>query len=121
MLRVASQIDSFSEVAGFFHSQNQLSDQAVKILSAIVENDGSGIFEHRSTGESLLYVRPRNISIDLEEKQYIESDLAALVEFGFLLCPEAGANNSRLYSATREGGEFLKHSLNKIESDNYVQ
>ena len=111
MLRVASQISSISEVAQFFESKNQLSEQALKIITHVVENDGSGILEHRSTGESLLYVRPRNISIDMPEKQYIESDLVSLVELGFLLRPEAGPTGSRIYSATREAKKLVENSV----------
>ena len=64
--------------------------------------------------QQLLYVNPRNISIEIEEPQYIESDLKSLVEIGCLQNFVSLPNGGKLYPVERYAMKFVKNIATEV-------
>lgn len=114
MLKVGARVEGLNGIAKHFETRNEISNQAIKITKSVCEIDGGGVLCLESGIQQLLYVNPRNISIEIEEPQYIDSDLKCLVEIGCLQNFERLPNGGKLYPVERYAMKFIKNIATEV-------
>jgi len=108
---VAAHVGQFSSLARAVRPELGLSEQAVSIVSQLVESEADAIWEMKvysgGADEYLLMggVGQRNVQYD--EPRFIDDDLNALCDIGFLRL-EIGSKGTRKFGVTRAAAAFIK-------------
>ena len=105
---IASRIDGFSEVTTALHPEIEISEQAVSILSQLVNSEGSKFLKSGAIGRGpiFLILGGKGGQIEYTEPQFIEDDLNTLLSIG-LLTQDYNSKGEPLYVVTRAAVKFL--------------
>lgn len=105
---IASRIDGFSEVTAALHPEIKISEQAVSILSQLVNSEGSKFLKSGAIGRGpiFLIIGGKGGQIEYTEPQFIEDDLNTLLSIG-LLTQDYNSKGDPLYIVTRAAVKFL--------------
>ena len=116
LLNVGSKLDGLDSIAKHFSYSEELSEQAISMLSTVCECKGNAICELVSPSGRFLHVSPRNIQIKISEMHFIESDLDLLVQYGYLLPPKSTRKNERSFPVTRAAYKFIDNIVAETET-----
>jgi len=106
MAVVASNFDSYRAIAEASHPRVSLSPQAIFLLEQFNDSGASKVREiHTLEGVSLCIVSGGNGSLEFTDERFLQDDLQALVDAGFLDVERI--QRDRLYSFKRAGARFV--------------
>ncbi|CAK8717508.1 hypothetical protein GCAAIG_06940 [Candidatus Electronema halotolerans] len=102
---VSGKLDAFSGIAQAIHRESVLSDQAVSILTQLVQSEAEFFFESEEISPNPIYYMDRaNIKISYTEPRFIVDDLDTLVSSNLLKLKK---NGTKKYYVTRAAVAFI--------------
>jgi hypothetical protein len=105
---VAGNHDGFRELALELSPASLLSDQAVDILRQFCATGASRSLEiWTNDGLEYMFLDGRGNGVTIGEPQFVESDFAALVQYGFLLQDQNG-RGQKVFVLTRPGAAVVR-------------
>jgi hypothetical protein len=108
LAQLASGIDAFRDLARATHPESELSEQAVAILKHLEDTQSSKfLVTHYIGGLNLICLDGAGRTIPVTDKRFLDDDLVALVDMGFLL-PGHNSKGERLFTIRRAAAQFLK-------------
>lgn len=108
LVRVASGIDGYRELARATHPEALLSDQALSILQQFYDSGASKVLEsHLMSGVILTFVDGSYGSLDVSEPRFVEDDLDVLLATG-LLGLDHNSKGDRLFKFTRAAAMLVE-------------
>jgi len=107
---LASKIEGFGDISRALHPGMTLSDQAISVLRQFVQSDAKEFLKWASSqGDEVAFLRLLNATgdIQIEDKRFIDDDLATLVNFG-LLHFRMSSQGSEIYGITRNSVKLIE-------------
>lgn len=112
--KIASGINDFKDLAKAVSSSAGVSDQAISILTQLMDSDGSFFVESKMRGLTLLHILDGNSGmIQIDESRFVEADLQVLTDLKLLIL-DYTSKGSRKWTITREAAGLVEVNREKV-------
>ena len=112
-LSIAKQFDGLAPIAFAAPSDRRLPTQAIELLRAIIEHNGTGFQLIPAMGGFIIALLPSGTTGQSPEPNFLEEDCDQLVQLGYLRT-RITSNGNTQYLITRNGVEFAKMLPNEM-------
>ncbi|WP_305814777.1 hypothetical protein [Photobacterium leiognathi] len=106
LLKLASHLEGFKDIANVISPTSELSSQAVSILRQLDVSDSSSFLEVKIGGGSQYLFLDTSGSLDVKEVKFIEDDLSQLCKLNMLNLSH-NSQGSRIFGITRFAVKYL--------------